>query len=67
MNYVLFCASFFICAVIFCAAFLFCVRTIYITKNQKLDPVFTVKTPKQISAKKTIDREEALKRMLENG
>jgi hypothetical protein len=34
---------------------------------EKLDPVNVVKTPKKVTALKTIKREEMLERLLENG
>ena len=67
MNYLYFCLSFLFCAAVCCGVFLFCVRVLFLQKTQKVDPVYVVKTPKEITAKKAIDREEQLKKLLENG
>lgn len=67
MNYLYFCLSFLFCATVSCLVFLFCVRVLFLQKTEKVDPVYVVKSPKQITAKKAIDREEVLNRILENG
>ena len=67
MNYLYFCISFMFCAIVCCLTFLFCVRILYLYKTEKIDPVNVVKTQKQITAKKRIDRSDALNALLENG
>lgn len=65
--YLLFDLSFLWCCMCICGTFLFCARVLFIQKTEKLDPVHVVKTPKKVSALKTIQREEILNKMLENG
>lgn len=67
MSYLFFSMTFLFCAVVFCTAFFFCSRIFYLTKYEKVEPVNVFRTEKQISAKKAIDREEAIQRLLENG
>ena len=67
MNYLYFSMTFFFCAVVFCTAFFFCSRIFYLTKYEKVEPVNVFKKPKEITAQKAIEREEALQRLLENG
>ena len=67
INYLYICLTFLTCAVIFCGAFLFCSRVLYIQKVEKLEPLNVFKPEKERSALKTIDREKAIERLLENG
>lgn len=67
MHYIYFSVVFLWCCLCICGTFLFCSRVFYIQKVEKLDPVNVVKTPKKVTALKTIKREEMLERLLENG
>ena len=67
MNYLYFGITFLWCSICVCLTFLFCARVLFIQKVEKLDPVNVVKTPKKVTALKTIKREEMLERLLENG
>lgn len=67
MDYLYFGITFLWCCICVCLTFLFCARVLFIQKVEKLDPVNVVKTPKKVTALKTIKREEMLERLLENG
>lgn len=67
MNYLYFCLSFLFCNITLCCTFLFCTRVLYVQKVDKLDPINAIKTPKKITALKTIKREEMINQLLERG
>ena len=70
MNYFYFCLTFLFCCACICATFLFCLRAFYLHKVEKLDPVNVVKTEKSLkkaTAKKRIERDELMEKLLENG
>ena len=67
MIYLYFCLTFLFCSICVCLTFLFCARVLFIQKVEKLDPVHVVKTPKKVSALKTIKRDEVINKLLENG
>ena len=67
MSYLYFCLTFLWCCGCICGTFLFCARVLFIQRVEKLDPVNVVKTPKKVTALKTLKQEEILNRMLENG
>ena len=67
MNYLYFCLTFLFCNVVICATFLFFVRTLFLAKTEKTDPVNVVHTPKKITALKRIKREEMINNLLDNG
>ena len=67
MNYLYFCLTFLFCSTVCCLVFLFCVRILYLQKTEKIDPVYVMAKPKQITAKKRIEKDLALERLLENG
>lgn len=55
------------CCVCICITFLFCARVLFIQKVEKIDPVHVIKTPKKVNALKTIQRDEIINKLLENG
>lgn len=70
MEYLYISLTFLFCCVCTCATFLFCLRAFYLHKVERLDPVNVVKTPKKVkeaTAKKRIEHDELLEKLLENG
>lgn len=70
MNYLWFNLTFLFCCVCICGTFLFCLRAFYLHKVEKLDPVNVVKTTKRVkeaTAKKRLEHDELMEKLLENG
>lgn len=74
MSYLYFCIAFLWCSICVCLTFLFCARVLYVQKVEQIDPVNAIKTSegvnkarKKETARKRIEHDELLERLLENG
>ena len=70
MSYLYFCITFLFCCVCVSCTFLFCLKAFYLYKVEKINPVYAVKSEKEVkkvSAKKRLEHDELMEKLLENG